>query len=115
MQQMKTIFDKWPLRIEAGKTITLELPQPFLIDDSLFLLVHNSLNSSLKLSLEAENGAELSQVFSLHSFPSILVFGEGSSALAEGYTRVAITSFDDFEGKMTYRVKNPAAIMAAHR
>ena len=110
---MKTIFEKWPLEIPAGGTVTIDLPKAFHLHDSLFMLVHNALNKSLKLTLLAEDGSNTSQLFLLHSFPSILVFAEGENN--KGYTRVSFTSFDDFSGSLTYRVKNPQVMMASYR
>src|SRR5829696_2930339 len=110
---MKTIFDKWPLEIRAGGTVTIDLPQTFGLADSLFMLVHNALHQNLTVTLTANDGREITQVFSLHSFPSILVFKQTTQE--EEYTKASFTSFNDFAGSITYRIKNPAMMMASYR
>jgi hypothetical protein len=114
---MKTIFDKLPLTIRAGATVSLSLAEPFRRSDSLFLLVHHAVGQVLTLTLTKEGGDTFRESFTLDSFPAILVFSD-ETAQPHGedrYDQVCFTSFDDFEGSLTYRVRNPERVIAAYR
>ena len=114
---MKTIFDKMPLELKAGQKFYLPLPEGFRTSDSLVLIVHNASVEKLEVTLTAGEGQDLSQVFSLDSFPAVVVFPEEKSAqhYETTYQTVSFTCFHDFQGSLTYRVKNPAHILTAYR
>ena len=117
---MKTIFEKIPLKINAGETVTLPLPQPFSIRDSMFLLVHNSFGEKLKLTLSNANGNSTSKNVTLHSFPTIIVFSEFANqdqkeTRETEYFSVSFTSFQNFEGSLTFRVDNPERIIRSYQ
>lgn len=116
---MKTVLDKIPLKIGAGQTVTLPLTQPFSIRDSMFLLVHNSFDQTLRLTL-SNAGNSISKDVKLHSFPSIIVFSEFGSQVNKAvheteYFSVSFASFQDFEGSLTFRVNNPEHIIASYQ
>ena len=115
---MKTIFDKIPLKIAAGQTVTLPLPKAFSIKDSMFLLVHNFFDQTLRLTLSNADGNEISKDVKLHSFPTIVVFSEFGSQRSKAvneveYFSISFASFQDFEGSLTFRVDNPEHIIAS--
>ncbi|NTS43917.1 hypothetical protein HRG84_23760 [Flavisolibacter sp. BT320] len=114
---MKTIFDKVPLLINAGETISLSLQEPFCPKNALFLLVHHAIGQFLTLTLQNESGDTVSETFTLHSFPAILVFSQGAGHHNgdKTYNQVSFTSFHAFEGRLTYRIKNPERVMATYR
>ena len=117
---MKTIFDKRPLLIKAGETTTFDLPEPYRTSDSLFLLVHNAFSEKLTVSLSNGNGEQVSKAFTLASFPAVIVFTasrqtEDDRATDIANTTVSFSSFHDFEGSLTYRVRNPASVIAAYQ
>jgi hypothetical protein len=117
---MKTIFEKIPLKIAAGQTVSLPLPQPFSIGDSLFLLVHNSFEEKLNLTLSNANGSSISKAVTLHSFPTIIVFSEFANDVRNAsneteYFSVSFTCFEDFEGSLTFRVGNPEYVIRTYQ
>jgi len=116
---MKTILDKIPILIKAGQTHTILLPEAFCIKHSLFMIVHNASNEKLKVTISDSDGHTLSQDFAMQSFPSIIVFDEcsGQESLLNDihFTSVSFTPFHDFEGMLTYRVKNPVNVIATYR
>ncbi|GAA4748928.1 hypothetical protein [Flavisolibacter ginsenosidimutans] len=112
---MKTVFDKLPLSVPEGKSVTVSLPEPFRTIDCLFLLVHNSLGQVLTLTLTKEGAAPLTQSFKLTAFPAILVFPSQKGQEQQDYNSVTITSFQELDGSLTFRSKNPAHIINAYR
>jgi hypothetical protein len=114
---MKTIFDKVPLLVNAGETVSFSLPAPFHLQDSLFLLAHHSLGQVLTVTLTSNDGDSVSQNFTLESYPAILAFSKGAEGVfnKDGYHQVSFTSFHEVEGSLTYRVKNPERVMTTFR
>lgn len=112
---MKTVFDKLPLQVPEGKSITLLLPEPFHTRDCLFLLVHNSLGEVVTMTLEKDGVKPLAQSFKLMAFPAILVFPPVKGQEGQPYDRVTITSFQELGGSLTFRSKNPPHIIAAYQ
>lgn len=112
---MKTIIDRLPIRIEEGKSVTVQLPEAFRVSDGLLMLVHNSLGETVQVTLRSEQGEELSQSFKLVAFPDVLVFPqEASGAKPQSYNSVTIRSFQALEGSLTVRTKNPPHILRAY-
>lgn len=117
---MKTIFEKIPLTLKNGETVTLTLPEPFRISDSLFLIVHNAVGEKLKLTFANAEGDNVSHYFLLESFPAVLVFPEYTDAEQvflndKAFTVATFTAYRDFEIQTSCRTKNPAKVIASHR
>lgn len=112
---MKTVIDRLPIHIEEGKCVTIPLPEAFLVRDGLLMLVHNSLDQTIQVTLMGEKGEELSHSFKLVAFPAVLVFPQDGSAAMQAYNAVTISSFQELEGSLTVRTKNPPHILRAYQ
>jgi len=113
---MKTVFDKQALYVPEGKSVDVVLPEPFRIQDCLFLLVHNSHGETLQVTLSNDYGHSISQNFTLTTFPSILVFStpprkEQEDANNEEYSKATFTSFTELDGSLTFRSKNTPQVL----
>lgn len=114
LKNMKTILEKVTIQIPAGQTVSIQLPEPFRIKDSLFLLAHNMLSETVQVTISNAEGNSISQNVTLNSFPTFVVFPHKAAQDSE-YVTASFTSFKDFEGNLTFRIKNPPHIVDSFR
>ena len=120
MRKKEDPITKKQIKIKANQTFEINLPKAFLIEDSMFTIIHNFIKGNIKVKLSNADGHSISDSFNT-TIPIIIAFnfyeaGSSNEILNnKDFYCVELTPSEDFEGEFSFGIGYPKEALNIYR